>query len=367
MTVISVPGTTPTSTSPSRQSMKALAVTGIEELVLTDMEKPIAGPGEVVVRVAYCGICGSDFPRYFEGGVHAFPQVLGHEFSGVVDSVAPGVTSVDPGDAVVVAPLVPCGDCKYCHHGRPALCSDYSFIGSRRQGALAEFVNVPEQNVLPLPESMSLRDAALVEPLTIAIHGIERVKIPQGARVAVFGAGVIGLMTVMALKAYGAGEVIVVDIQDEKLTLARNLGADATVLGTGTKVDDYFAVHDLPAVCIETAGNSATQAQALQYCGKAGQVVFVGTSTRDVVLKPEVFENILRGELGVTGSWMSYSAPFPGHEWAEAIRLIHSGAVQVAPLISKVYELTDGTLPFRDVREAHGTMLKILYRIGGGE
>lgn len=367
MTVTSVSGSTLTPTLNSRQSMKVLAVTGIEKLVLTDMEKPVAGPGEVVIRVAYCGICGSDFPRYFEGGVHAFPQVLGHEFSGVVDSVAPGVSSVAPGDAVVVAPLVPCGDCQYCQDGRPALCSGYSFIGSRRQGALAEFVSVPEQNVLPLPESMSLRDAALVEPLTIAIHGIERVKVPQGARVAVFGAGVIGLMTVMALKAYGAGEVIVIDIQNEKLTLARDLGAEITVLATGTAVDDYFAGNELPLICIETAGNSATQAQAIQYCGKTGQVVFVGTSTRDVVLKPEVFENILRGELGVTGSWMSYSAPFPGHEWAEAIRLIHSGAVRVTPLISKVYALTDGTLPFRDVREAHGAMLKILYRIGGGE
>lgn len=365
MTVLSPSGTNPTSAATGSQLMKALAVTGIEQLVLTEMHKPVAGPGEVVVRVAYCGICGSDFPRYFEGGVHAFPQVLGHEFSGVVHSVAPDVTSVTAGAAVVVAPLVPCGECEYCQAGRPALCSHYSFIGSRQQGALAEFVSVPAKNVLRLPESMSLRDAALVEPLTVAIHGIERVTLPPGARVAVFGAGVIGLMTVMALKAYGAGEVIVVDIQQDKLALALDLGADTAILAEGTNADDHFAAYGLPAICIETAGNSTTQAQAIQYCGKAGQVVFVGTSTRDVVLKPEVFENILRGELGVTGSWMSYSAPFPGHEWTEAIRLIHSGAVRVAPLVSQVYELSDATRPFLDVQAAHGAMLKILYRVGG--
>jgi L-iditol 2-dehydrogenase len=363
LTELNVNSTTGTITAPER--MTALAVTGIGELTLTEADKPTAGAGQVLVRVAFCGICGSDFPRYFEGGVHAFPQVLGHEFSGIVESIAPGVTSVAPGDSVVVAPLVPCGTCDLCRNGRPALCSDYSFIGSRQQGALAEYVSVPAVNVVVLPETLSLRDAALVEPLTIAIHAIERVELREGARVAVFGAGVIGLMAVMALKAYGAGEVIVIDVQADKLTLATSLGADETVLAGGSGVAEYFASHGFPELCIETAGNSTTQAQAIQYCGKAGQVVFVGTSTRDVVLEPEVFENILRGELNVTGSWMSYSAPFPGNEWTEAIRLIDSGAVTVEPLISKIYRLVDCALPFTDVRAARGSMLKILYEIGG--
>jgi L-iditol 2-dehydrogenase/galactitol-1-phosphate 5-dehydrogenase len=344
--------------------MTALSVTAKEQLDLVRIAKPIAGPGEVVVRVAYCGICGSDFPRYFEGGVHAFPQIVGHEFAGVVDSVAAGVTSVVRGTRVAVAPLAPCGTCPSCELGRPALCSSYSFIGSRRQGALAEYVSVPADNVVPLPDSVSLRDAALVEPLTVAIHGIDRIDVRPGARVAVFGAGVIGLMTVMALKARGAGQIVVVDLQADKLSLADQLGADVTVLADGTNVDDYFRDHEPVQVCIETAGSSVTQAQAVQYCAKGGDVVFVGTSTRDVVFASRVFEQILRGELNVTGSWMSYSAPFPGAEWLEALAMIESGAVTVAPLVSRVYSLQDGAKPFLDIRASSGALLKVLYRIG---
>lgn len=345
--------------------MRALSVTARQRLDLVEISKPVAGAGEVVVRVAYCGICGSDFPRYFEGGVHAFPQIIGHEFAGVVESVAADVTSVAAGTRVTVAPLVPCGTCASCELGRPALCLSYSFVGSRQQGGLAEYVAVPAGNVVALPRSVSLRDAALVEPLTVAIHGIERAKVREGARVAVFGAGVIGLMTAMVLKARGAGEIVVVDIQPDKLTLARELGADVTVLAHGVNVDDYFASHEAPELCIETAGSSVTQAQAVQYCAKGGEVVFVGTSTRDVVFPPEVFEKILRGELNVTGSWMSYSAPFPGTEWTEALRLIESGAVRIDPLVSAMYSLGDGAKPFFDVRASKGSLLKVLYRIGG--
>lgn len=347
------------------QTMKALSISAKERLDLVEIAKPTAGAGEVVVRVAYCGICGSDFPRYFEGDVHAFPQIVGHEFSGVVESVAADVTSIIPGTPVAVAPLVPCGTCSSCELGRPALCSNYSFVGSRQQGALAEYVSVPADNAVPLPESVTLRDAALIEPLTVAIHGIERVSLREGARVAVFGAGVIGLMTAMVLKARGAGEVVVVDIQPDKLTLAKELGADVTVLAHSTEVDEYFSTHEPPELCIETAGSSVTQAQAVQHCAKGGQVVFVGTSTRDVVFSPEVFGKILRGELNVTGSWMSYSAPFPGTEWTDALRLIESGAVQIAPLVTRIYSLEDGAQPFLDVRASKGSLLKVLYRIGG--
>lgn len=345
--------------------MKALAIQAAQQMDLVTIDKPTPGPGEVLVRVAYCGICGSDFPRYFDGAVHAFPQTLGHEFSGVVEVLSPDVTTVAVGDRVVVAPLVPCMSCEQCQAGRPALCTRYSFVGSRQQGALAEYVSVPARNLVPIPESLSLQDAALVEPLTIAIHGIDRVPLPTGARVAVFGAGVIGLLTIMALKARGAGHVVAIDVQEDKLTLARELGADETVLGMGTGTADYFAAHPAPQICLETAGHPATQVDAITYCAKGGSVVFIGTSTREVTFSPEVFEKILRGELHVTGSWMSYSAPFPGYEWTAAVGMIASGAVTVAPLISKVYDLEDGAQPFEDVRAAKGRLLKVLYRSGG--
>lgn len=345
-------------------TMKALEVHAASQMELVDIDIPTPGAGEVLVRVAYCGICGSDFPRYFDGAVHAFPQTLGHEFSGVVERVGDEVTQWNPGDRVVVAPLVPCLTCEQCQQGRPALCTRYSFVGSRQQGALAEYVSVPARNLVQIPDALSLRDAALVEPLTIAIHGIDRVPLRTGARVAVFGAGVIGLLTVMVLKARGAEHVIAIDVQQDKLALAKQLGADDVVLGLDGGTGEYFATNPAPDICIETAGHPATQVNAVEYCGKGGSVVFVGTSTRDVIFPPESFEKILRGELTVTGSWMSYSAPFPGYEWTAAVDMIATGKVDVEPLISHVYSLRDAARPFEDVKSARGKLLKVLYKPG---
>ena len=342
--------------------MSALQVQGAQDMPLVTVPRPHPGAGEVLISVAYCGICGSDFPRYFDGAVHAFPQTLGHEFSGVVAELGAGVDEMEVGQRVVVAPLVPCHDCAQCRAGRPALCTGYSFIGSRQQGALAEFVTAPARNVLPLPANVSLRDAALIEPLSVALHGIALARYDRVERVAVFGAGVIGLLTVMALKAQGVPHVAAIDVQTDKLELAARLGADATVLGG--QVDEYFADAPAPQVCIETAGHPVTQVQAVRNSAVDGQVVFVGTCTREVRFGAEDFERILRGELTLRGAWMSYSAPFPGWEWTRAIELIESGAIDAAAVISDIYSLDDAARPFTDVRESGGRLLKVLYRIG---
>lgn len=345
--------------------MRALEVHGAEDMVLTDLPRPEAGPGEVLVRVAYCGICGSDFPRYFDGAVHATPQTLGHEFSGTIVDTGAGVTERSNGQRVAVAPLVPCGACAPCEAGRPALCKQYSFVGSRQQGALADYVAVPAGNTMPIPDHLSLRDAALVEPLTVAIHGVERATLDPAEPALVFGAGVIGLLTVMVLRSRGVTDVVAVDVHDDKLDLARRFGATATV--RAEQIDDYLTSHPRPALVIETAGTPITQEQSVRICADAGQVVFVGTAHRDVTFPAKSFERLLRGELRVTGSWMSYSAPFPGAEWDSAVELLASASVPVAELVSREYDLSDASLPFEDIRRSGGRLLKILYRIAGEE
>ncbi|WP_316670502.1 galactitol-1-phosphate 5-dehydrogenase [uncultured Propionibacterium sp.] len=340
------------------RNMRALSVTGVRRLDLVTLPVPEPGPGEVLVRVAWCGICGSDVPRYFEGGVHSFPQVLGHEFSGEIAALGPGVTDRAVGERVAVAPLVPCGHCTYCQKGRPALCAGYSFIGSRRQGAIADYVAVPDRNALPVPGAMSLRSAALVEPLTVAVHGVERTRVRTGALTMVLGAGVVGLMTVMVLLAKGA-RVLVCDIDPAKVAVAGRLGARA-----GTDAAELVA-GEAPEIVIETAGSALTQAMALELVAKDGQVAYVGTGHGDLVLGPGTFERILRGELAVTGSWMSYSAPFPGYEWPAAVGLIASGAVDAESMVTGEYALDDGPRAFEDIRDPHGLRLKLLYRLSG--
>lgn len=339
-------------------TMHALAVTATKSLDLVDLDIPSPGEGEVLVRVAWCGICGSDIPRYFEGAVHSFPQVLGHEFSGTVVQLGEGVSNVKEGARVAVAPLVPCGDCEYCKQGRPALCTHYSFVGSRQQGALADYVAVPAINVVPIPDHVSLKAAALVEPLTVAIHGVDRANIRTGASALVFGAGVIGLLSAMVLKAKGVSKLTVCDLDPKKLKIAEEIGAQAVL---PEELDSIEA----PEIVIETAGAAATQRSALEVVAKSGQVVYVGTATRDLVLPPATFEKILRGELTVTGSWMSYSAPFPGYEWTTAVDLIASGAVDAERMITGTYRLDDTHAAFDAIRDTSDLRLKLLYEVSG--
>jgi L-iditol 2-dehydrogenase len=343
--------------------MNALVLHGVNDLRYELLPMPECQDNEVIIRVKACGICGSDLPRALEGKVHFFPIVLGHEFSGEVVAVGKNVSTVQAGDRVTAAPLLPCMNCDNCRSGRPALCNHYSFIGSRKNGAMAEYVAVPEQNVLKLPDEVGYLDGAMIEPLTVALHGIERVNIPAGSECMVFGAGTIGLLTLQCLKARGAGHVIMVDIVQSKLELAKKLGADEIMNPTHISMEEYFSHRDLPEIVIETAGTPVTQKQSLKFARKQGKVVFVGTAKKDVVLPPTIFEKILRGELEVTGSWMSYSAPFPGYEWKAAIQYVKEGKVQLEPLLAKTYRLQDGLTAFQEMDENRLCGTKYIFEI----
>ena len=344
--------------------MKVLAVTDIGKLELREIDIPKPKNSEVLIKVAYVGVCGSDLPRYFDGSVHQFPQVLGHEFSGVVEQVGEN-SSLKIGDRVVVAPLIPCNHCEQCKTGYPQLCTDYSFIGSRQQGAMAEYVVVPEENCLVVPDNLDLKTAATIEPLTVAIHGVERVQTKSGDRVLVLGAGTIGLMTILSLRAKGVGEIIVVDLNDQKLSVAKDIGADIIINPTKIDIDNYFDSHELADLVFETAGSPVTQVQSIKYANRQGKVVFVGTCTKPVTFAPEEFELILRRELEVTGSWMSYSSSFPGFEWYAALRYLSRGEIDTSVLITGVYSLEDMELPFVKMNEENSKEIKVLYEIGG--
>lgn len=346
------------------KTMQALAVTGRRELSRRNESIPSCGPGQALVRVAYTGICGSDIPRYFDGTVHAYPQVLGHEFSGTVVALGPETDGATTGERVAVAPLVPCGDCDQCRIGRPSLCPRYSFIGSRQPGALAEYVLVPASNLVPIG-TLGLREAALLEPMSVAVHGIDRVGTHNVRSAAVLGGGVIGLMSVITLRARGVSEITVVDLDDRVLDVARTLGATRVVNAARTDVASAFGEGRAPEVVIESAGSVPTRLQALDIAAKGGSIVFVGTPSAPLELDVRRFEQILRKELILAGSWMSYSSPFPGQEWEEARRLLEQAGDAVASLITHEFELQDAESGFAAMRESSSMRLKVLFRIGG--
>ena len=190
--------------------MKAAVLEGNEKLVYRDIETPQVTEGTVQIQVAACGICGSDVPRVFDHAAHNYPLILGHEFSGIVSAVGAGVENVKVGDHVVAAPLVPCMECPDCAAGNYSLCKHYSFIGSRRNGAMADYIVVPAANVLPIPADLSFRQAATIEPSTVALHALRICSYVSGKRVAVLGCGIIGLYTVQWAKILGAEHITVI-------------------------------------------------------------------------------------------------------------------------------------------------------------
>ncbi len=298
--------------------MKAGVVHAREDIRYEDIEKPKAEPGKVVVKVKYTGICGSDIPRVNGDACHYFPNVLGHEFSGVIDEVGEGVTTVKPGDRVAGIPLVPCMKCEDCQKGNYSLCKHYSFIGSREFGSFAEYVAVPEKNVVRFSDDVDFVKGAFFEPATVALHGLERTDYKGGKTVAILGGGTIGMMTMQWAKIFGAKTTVVFDIVDERLELAKRLGADA---GINTKEEGFMEkAKELTSgrgfdYVFETAGNTITMKMAFELAANKAEVCFIGTPTRELSFTVDEWENMNRKEFKLTGSWMSYSAPFPGHEW----------------------------------------------------
>ena len=300
------------------EKMKAGVVHGIEDIRYEDWDKPVPGPGQVLVKVKYTGVCGSDVPRVNQGTAHYTPIILGHEFSGTIAEVGEGVERVKVGDRVAGIPLVPCMKCEDCQKGNYSLCKHYDFIGSHSNGSYAEYACVPEMNVVKFDDNVSFEKGAFFEPATVALHGLERTDYKGGRTVAILGAGTIGMMTMQWAKIFGAREVVLFDIVPERLELGARLGATA---GINTKDADFM--DQAMALTggrgfdyvFETAGNVITMKMAFDLAANKADVCFIGTPTKELSFSVKQWEQMNRKEFRLTGSWMSYSAPFPGHEW----------------------------------------------------
>ncbi|WP_027628850.1 galactitol-1-phosphate 5-dehydrogenase [Ruminiclostridium cellobioparum] len=311
--------------------MKAGVLHAREDLRYEEIPTPVPEKGEVLVRVKATGICGSDIPRVLGDGAHFFPIVLGHEFSGEVAGIGEGVTSVEVGDRVAGVPLVPCMKCEDCQKGNYSLCKHYSFIGSRESGSFAEYVKMPERNVVKFDDSVSFEQGAFFEPATVALHGLLCADYHGGEDVAILGGGTVGMFTAQWARIFGAKRVFVFDIDNDRLALAKKLGADVTV---NTLDKDFKEQVDKLTnkkgfgFVYETAGVDITMKLAFELAGNKSGVCFIGTPTKDLVFTPRLFENMNRKEFKLTGSWMSYSAPFPGREWDLTAHYFSTGALK---------------------------------------
>lgn len=298
--------------------MRAAVLYANEDIRCVDIPTPEVKPGTVRVHVKNTGICGSDVPRVLHNGAHFYPIVLGHEFSGIVDAIGEGVTSVKPGDHVTCAPLLPCFKCEDCQQGHYSLCKHYSFIGSREQGSYGEYVVMPEINAVKFDPSIPFEVGAMFEPSTVALHGLYQNDYQGGEYVAILGGGTIGLFTAQWARIMGAKKVVVFDIVNERLELAKDLGADEGIntLEEGF-MDKALALTEGKGFgyVFETAGIVVTMKMAFELAANKAHVCYIGTPTKNLEFTPKLLEQMNRKEFKLTGSWMSYSAPFPGKEF----------------------------------------------------
>ncbi|PTE20993.1 galactitol-1-phosphate 5-dehydrogenase [Cereibacter changlensis JA139] len=338
--------------------MRAIVLHAPKDIRLEDRPEPVAGPGEVLVRVASVGVCGSDLPRMLVKGAWKMPLITGHEFSGHIEALGEGVSGWETGELVAVAPLVPCYACDQCQTGNFSRCRDYDYFGSRRDGAYAEYVAVPVGNLLKAPQHVDPRAIAMTDPASIAIHAIWKAGgLRIGQTGGVVGCGPIGLFAIQWMRLMGASEVIAVDVSEEKLALAREAGATITVLSA-----DLPSLKTKADVVIEAVGIDPTINAAVMLAGPGGHVAFIGIPVPDVKLSNASFQYFLRQEISLHGSWNSFSAPFPGPQWTTTLEKFGTGELKWEFMISHDLDLAElpGIFERFDKKDLHFS--KVLFR-----
>ncbi len=348
-------------------TMRALVLHGIGDLRVEEVPRPVPAQGEVLVRVACCGVCGSDVPRVFVKGTYRFPTICGHEFAGTIEACGPGVAGYRPGERVAVFPLLWCGRCPACERGAFAMCSDYDYYGSRRDGAFAEFVAVPVRNLLRVPEEVSLEAAAMTEPAAVALHAVRRAGgCLAGQTAAIFGAGPIGLLAAQWARRIGAERVILFDVVAEKLDLARRLGFDLAF--DPNACDAVETVRSLTAgwgaeLCVEAAGVPATLRQAIAAARASGRVVLLGNPSADVTLPAALISQAMRRELDLLGVWNSSFSPAGNtDDWHAVLSAAATGRLRLEPLVTHRVRLEEAPAALAMMRDRTEFFAKVLVQ-----
>ncbi len=342
--------------------MKALLLEEYKKLTITDMPQPKVGEHDVLVQIKACGICGSDI-HGFDGssGRRVPPLIMGHEAAGVVAEIGEAVTKTKEGDRVTFDSMVSCGQCFYCQRSEMNLCDNRRVLGVscedyRQHGCFAEYAVVPEHIIYPMPDNLPFEHAAMIEPVSVAVHAAKRTPISKGDTAAVIGVGMIGLLVVQALKAAGCSKVIAVDLADEKLKLAQELGADLCI--NPKTHDTVKSIQEATEgrgvdVTMEVVGATPTVKSAIESTRKGGHVTLVGN------LAPEVdfpLQSVVTRELTIYGSCASNG------EYPECIDLLARGIIQVDPLISAKDTLEKGAEWFERLYAAESGLMKVILQ-----
>jgi L-iditol 2-dehydrogenase len=342
--------------------MKALLLSEYRRLELVDLPRPEFGAADVLVRVAACGVCGSDVHGYDGStGRRVPPIVMGHEAAGIVEAVGADVTRFQLGDRVTFDSTIFCGECVYCRAGSNNLCERREVLGVscgdyRRYGAFAELVAVPERVMYALPDAVPLEHAALIEAVAVALHAVRLAPLAEGDDVVVVGTGLIGLLVVQALRNAHRGRVLAVDVDDARLALAQRFGAAATFNAAAGDVVGRISSATGgrgAAVALEAVGTSATIDTSVRSVRKGGAVTLIG----NVSPRAEIpLQMVVNRELTLRGSCASNG------EYPECIELLARGDIDVGPLISACVPLADAPHWFERLYAREPGLMKVVVR-----
>lgn len=311
--------------------MKAAVFYKKNDLRIEEIEKPIPKPGEVQIRVKACGICGTDVHIYNgDGGCFPTPEgtVLGHEFAGIVESVCDGVISVKPGDRVCVDPNKMCGECYFCKSGIGHFCEKMTGIGTGVNGGFAEYCCVPQSQVYKIGDNTTYEAAAMAEPVSCCLHGIDMCNILPGDTVAIIGGGMIGMIMLQLASLSGAGKLIMIEPVASKREIAKKLGADICIEPINNNVQNVLKQMgtDRISTVIECVGKTVTIEQAITIAGKNSTVLMFGLTAPEDTISVKPFE-IFQKEIVVRSSFIN---PYTQYR---AVELIDSGKIDVSSFV----------------------------------
>lgn len=340
--------------------MKALVLTDYRKLELQDLPKPNPGPGEVLIRVEACGVCGSDVHGYDGStGRRIPPLVMGHEAAGVVADVGAGVTRFQLGQRVTFDSTVSCGQCFFCKRGDVNLCDARQVLGVscgdyRRAGAFAEFVTVPDRILYTLPDGLSFQKAAMIEAISVAVHAVAITPVALNDTAVVVGVGMIGLLTLQAAKLAGCRRIIAVDVDEGRLQTARGLGATETIAAKNNDVP--AAVRELTGgrgadVAFECVGATATVQSAIESTRKGGMVTLVGNISPRIELP---LQSVVTRQIRLQGSCASAG------EIPACIDLLAAGLIQVEPMLSAFAPIDEGAQWFERLYSHEAGLMKVV-------
>ena len=343
--------------------MKALLLSDYKKLEIADLPVPDLGPDELLVRVAACGICGSDVHGYDgSSGRRIPPIVMGHEAAGVVARVGNGVSDFQEGDRVTFDSTIYCGECAFCRRGEANLCDNRQVLGVscgdyRRAGAFAEFVVLPARIAHHLPENLSFAEAALLEAVSVALHAVSLVPIAKESTALVVGAGTIGLLVQQGLKAAGCSRVFVTDLDETRLSLSKKLGATEALRSGPELVQQVLQLTGGTGVdvVIEAVGNTPAIRSSIDAVRKGGSVVLVGNITPEVTIH---LQKVVSRQIRLQGSCASAG------EYPLAIELMSRGEINVKPLITAIAPLSEGPQWFERLYAHEPNLMKVVLEPG---